>query len=314
MTVGDIFENTAVLVGRTFVRNFMIALVFLIIPTAIIVVAEHFFYHAIYGGRVVLFSFLTLLPLLGLLLIVELGVLLSTLGISYIVGNEMMSHTVTFREAIRETVNRKWIGGLGQALLKYGVVGGGLITLGIIFGILDGMTKYAPRAEKGLVMLFQVPFFLLLVPTVFYLFVKWLFSMTSVAVEDTTAMDSLRKSWRIVDGYWWRTLGIFVLLAVITHFAITLITIPVKFGSMWTVYRQFYSMLGKSGGQTAGASGLAVNAGLWGGIGTMISGTLSLFVTPVFTVVMYFDLRARQDDFQQSPGDSLDAQSPSPAI
>lgn len=299
MTLGDIFEKTATLVGRTFARNVLVAIIFLVIPAAVMTVAARNFYAGFLGAGAKAASFWGLIPFIGSTLLIELAVLLAEIAISYIVGKEMLSEPVSFLEALRDTFHKKWLSGLGQALLKYGAVFGGLGIIAGIFIALDGATKGASTAERGILMLFQVPFFVLLGPALFFLFYKWLFSLTAVAVEGLDSVDSLKKSWMLVDGFWWRTFGIFLLLTILAQFAISIISLPLKFGSMWTVYKDYYTMLGRSGTEvgTGALNHFPASIGTGVGIGTAISTVFSLVITPVFTVVMYFDLRARHYDF-----------------
>lgn len=298
MSLGDIFEKTATLVGKTFARNILVALAFLVIPAIIMTIAARDFYGAVAGTPGTALSFWTLIPFMGSTLLIELAVLFAEIAISYIVGKEMFSEHVSFREAFHETFHGRWLSGLGQAFLKYGVVLGGLIGIMIIFVGLDVLTKGDSMIERGILMLFQVPFFLLLIPAMLFLFYKWLFSLTAVAVEGLDSVDSLKKSWNLVDDYWWRTFGIFLLLTILAQFAISIVSLPLTFGSMWTVYRDYYTMLSRNGGQVGSSvmSRYPVSLGSGIGIGTAIGSVLSLLVTPVFTVVMYFDLRARHND------------------
>jgi len=93
MTLGDIFEKTINLIGKTFVRNIIIAAIFLVIPIVLLMIAADNFYSSI--ADVVNNSALQyqtgpqfLIPFLGAiilfivaLLVLALAVLLSEIAI-----------------------------------------------------------------------------------------------------------------------------------------------------------------------------------------------------------------------------------------
>ncbi len=314
MTLGDIFERTVTLTGKTFVRNLVVSIIFLALPAFLVTAAAGEFYGALSSTRGSFPSFWTIVPYILTTILMLLAGMFAQISISYIVGKEMLSEHVDFREALAETFSHRWLNGIGQAIIKYGAVFGGIMGIGAVFAILDSELKNVSTIMKGLLMLVQIPFFIIAVPALIFLFYRWLFSLTAVAVDDLDSMKALRKSWRLVDGYWWRTFWIFFLLSLLTEVAVTIISTPLKFGSMWGVYTNYYSALTKAGSQ-AGADAMTRFHGNFGygvGIGTAISSILSLLVTPVFTVVMYFDLKARHDDLpvQETPGTISDSTSP----
>jgi hypothetical protein len=75
---------------------------------------------------------------------------------------------------------------------------------------------------------------------------------------------------------------------------------------MWDFYKEYFTLLGKTGGnidpQSLAQLENSVGPGI--AIGSGISALLSLLITPVFTVVMYYDLCAREN------ADKISAQKP----
>jgi hypothetical protein len=53
--------------------------------------------------------------------------------------------------------------------------------------------------------------------TIFYLyvFIRWTVPVPAIMVEGLDAREGLRRSWQLVESYWWRTVGLVVLLAII---------------------------------------------------------------------------------------------------
>ncbi len=305
LTLGDIFEKTFSLFGKTFVRNLIIALIFLMVPIVVMVIAADAFYSSIAdmqeslaqgqaeNGLDVFLSIAGTLSFFGfaaILLIVF--TMFAEIAISIIVSQEMSSRTISFSDAISETFSQKWIYGIGQGLLKYSILIGGVVIVGILVAMLAAFSKFL----MGLVMILCL---LGLAPVFLYLIFKWYFSLTAVAVDDLGVTDSLRKSWYLVEGCWWRTFGIILLLTILTQFIISIVSLPITFASMWDVYKEVFTSLGKTGGNidTETMRQLQRDMGPGIGISTGLSSLISLLITPVFTVVLYYDLRARSNDF-----------------
>jgi hypothetical protein len=305
MTLGDIFEKTFIIFGRTFVRNLIIASLFLIIPIVMMAVAADVFYSSIgelqesllhgqsetgldalmpLAGAVSFFAFATI--------VLVICVLFAEIAISIVVSQEMLSRPISYGDAIDETFHQKWLFGIGQGLLKYLILIGSVVLVGITTAILAAISKFL----MGLVLVLCI---LILLPVVLYLAFKWYFSLTAVAVDDLGVTDSMRKSWQLVGGFWWRTFGIILLLSTLTQFVITIISLPITFASMWDVYKNMFTVIGKTGGNISPEIFQEIQKSIGPGVGisTGISSLLSLLITPVFTVVLYYDLRARNNDF-----------------
>tara|TARA_B100000686_G_scaffold233283_1_gene240941 strand:+ start:6571 stop:7230 length:660 start_codon:yes stop_codon:yes gene_type:complete len=76
-----------------------------------------------------------------------------------------------------------------------------------------------------LIGLLIIPFILSLlligIPILVYLFVRWYFALPSLVLENTSITGSIQRSWDLVDGKWWITLGtgmvIFILMTIPTY-------------------------------------------------------------------------------------------------
>jgi hypothetical protein len=301
LTLGDIFEKTFSLIGKTFFRNLCIAVLILLFPIILMAIAADDFYSSLADMQDTVHQVQSapgldmILPILSTLsffliatLVFALGVLFAEIAISIVVSNEISSHPITFSDALSELFDLKWLYGIGQAVLKFLIFIGGIIILGIILAIFSALSKM-------LMGLMVVLCLLVLIPVIAYIALKWYFSLTAIAVDDLTIIESLRTSWYLVEGYWWRTFGILLLLSILTQFAISIVSLPITFGSMWDVYKEYFTMLGKTGGNINPEMlrNLEKSFGPGIAIGSGISALLSLLVTPVYMVVLYYDLRAR---------------------
>ena len=59
------------------------------------------------------------------------------------------------------------------------------------------------------------------IPILVYLFVRWYFALPSLVLDNTSITASIQRSWDLVDGKWWITLGtgmvIFILMTIPTY-------------------------------------------------------------------------------------------------
>lgn len=113
---------------------------------------------------------------------------------------------------------------------------------------------------------------------------------------------SFSESWNIVKGHWWRTFGIIIVISIVVNFALGLITTPISFGLMWGYFSQYFKMMA-AGGNTNDPKAMFDLLNKFGtniGIVLIISVLLHLMITPLFNVVMYFDLKVRKHVNQES--------------
>jgi hypothetical protein len=318
LTLGDIFEKTFSLIGKTFFRNLCIAVLILLFPIILMAIATDDFYSSLADMQVAVHQvqsapgldmILSILSTLSFFVfatfVFGLGVLFAEIAISIVVSREILSNPITFSDALIEMFHLKWLYGIGQAVLKFSIFIGGILILGIIVAILSTLSKMIMGIMVVLCML-------VLIPVITYVAMKWYFSLTGIAVDDLTVIESLRVSWNLLEGNWWRTCGILFLLSILTQFVITIVSLPITFGSMWDVYKEYFTMLGKTGGNINPEmlKNLEKSFGPGIALGSGISALLSLLVTPVYMVVLYYDLRARGNTnttVQQNPAVIQDA-------
>lgn len=307
MTLGEIFDKTFSLIGKTFWRNAAISVTFLIIPVILMTISAHHFYTSMpdftrgtapkdlsylgpfFAGA---FYFGTASLLLAA------AALLAEIAINIVISGEINSEHLDYATAVRMTFDGRWINGIGEGVLKIVALVGISILASILGGIIALSIGRGPLAGNALLILFTILFILIIVAAIFFFIIKLYFALTVVAVENVGPIEAFKKSWFLVGGHWWRTLGILILFFILSSFAISIITVPVMFGSMWGSYKSFFTMMGQTKGQMAPEylHRFQTSLGPMIGIGSGLSSILSLLITPVFTVVMYFDLRARHND------------------
>jgi hypothetical protein len=109
----------------------------------------------------------------------------------------------------------------------------------------------------------------LIVPGVFLL-VRWYFVPQAVVVDGSRGPAALTRSGELVQGYWWRTLGLVLLVNIAA--AIPGILILAPFNSI------------------ADSSGDAV----WALVGSIVATSVTTPFVALFSTLLYYDLRARK--------------------
>ena len=149
--------------------------------------------------------------------------------------------------------------------------------------------------------LFMVIIIVCSMALMFFFNIRWTFTVVTIVNEDAGAMQSFVRSTSLVNGYWWRTLGITMLFGFIMVFAISLIVTPVGFYLMWDFYSAYFKSLGSHKPDPMQSIKMLGSIG-WGlGIMIAVDSLLKLLIEPAYKCAMYFDLRARHNEFEPKP-------------
>jgi hypothetical protein len=160
-----------------------------------------------------------------------------------------------------------------------------LITAICVFALRSVAAGSPPRAREALVKGFELftPLFfavllaalgialglLLIVPGI-YLFVRWYFVPQTVVLEDARGPGALRASGRLIEGAWWRTFALILLVNVAALLAAVVIGAPF----------------------TAAAD--SSNRAIWSLFGQIVAGVITQPFAALYSTLLYFDLRERR--------------------
>lgn len=111
-------------------------------------------------------------------------------------------------------------------------------------------------------------------------YVRWAVAAPVLVIEGLGPLAALNRSWRLVKGSSWRTLGILLLATIIAQLLVTIITVPISVAA---------SVIGVVAG------GSSVPIILATGLATLIAGILTLPFTAAVTGLLYTDLRMRRE-------------------
>jgi hypothetical protein len=114
---------------------------------------------------------------------------------------------------------------------------------------------------------------------VVHAYVKLAVAAPALVIEGLGPIDSLRRSWGLVRGSWWRVLGILLLSAVITNLLTGIVSVPIS-----TV-----------AGVITGFSESLLPTVLAAGLATLLAGILTLPFSAAVTGLLYTDLRMRRE-------------------
>jgi hypothetical protein len=167
------------------------------------------------------------------------------------------------------------LAGMFAGLLIFGVLIGGMAAL---FGMrLDGTDGGGAIVLIGILLTFGL--FVLLGLAAIFFAVRILFTSQAVMVEDRGAIDAIRRSWRLTQGFFWRTLGflivIYLIVFFITAIPAALLTLP---ATMLLQDQPELLLL----------------------INTVVNAVLQVVVLPFSMIaytLIYFDLRVRKEGF-----------------
>jgi hypothetical protein len=185
-------------------------------------------------------------PAIGLLAsLVRLILVPITAGVIIYAANEIIKgRNTTIVGALEGTLQRYW-GLAGVALL-----GGVLLFAGIL---------------------------LITIPFVIWIAGRWLVGAPALLAEDLGPVNALGRSWQLVEGRWWRTVGIFLVVVIMTTLA--------------------SAIMGATGGAIIGlVPGLSDDLrGALVQVTGSLTGALVLPVSYIAITLMYYDLRVRRE-------------------
>ncbi len=163
------------------------------------------------------------------------------------------------------------VGVVGVAVALLILQGDALIAVGIILGVLGSL---------GLVVLF------------FWLFTKLSLVPSIIVLERARVFTAMRRSWRLTNGYFWRTLGVQLLVSVIMQVATQIVATPITliFGVGSSLL--FPTEVAEPEAADLGPY-LALNGVLL--LVTVVFGAIAAVAQSACAALVYIDLRMRKE-------------------
>jgi hypothetical protein len=207
---------------------------------------------------------------LGALVVVPSELIVSGIGLEELTGR--YDPTPTFAEvAIPAAVSYLVVAPLITAICVHAlraVAEGG--SPGAGEAIVKGFESFTPIFFAVLLAALGILVGLILIVPGVYLFVRWYFVPQAVVIEGARDAGALRASGRLVEGAWWRTFGLVVLVNVVALLMGVLIGVPF----------------------TAAATGS--DDAVWALLGQILAAAITQPFAALFSTFLYFDLRERK--------------------
>ena len=202
--------------------------------------------------------------------------------------------TVAVSEAVlgrRPSVGQVWAKARPRvlALIGLSLLTGLLVTLAMAALVVPGAVLLAVSGPAGAVaLLVGVPAALALV---IWASIRLAFAAPALLLEELGVVASMRRSWRLVHGSWWRVLGVLLLTTVIASVANGLLQAPFSIiaGVLGAVATP------ESATTAADITPMLVITTVLGNIGTVIASTVSAPFVAAVTALLYIDLRIRRE-------------------
>jgi hypothetical protein len=207
---------------------------------------------------------------LGALVVVPAELIVNGIGMEELTSGYDTSPTVA-EVAIPSIVTYLVVGPLITAICVYAlqsVAAGG--SPGAGEAIVRGFESFSPIFFAVLLAaLGTLAGAILIVPGV-YLFVRWYFVPQAVVLEGARGPAALRASGRVVEGSWWRTLGLIVLVNLVALVIAYVLSAPFV------------------------AAADSSDRALWALIGESVASSLVQPFAALYSTFLYFDLKARK--------------------
>lgn len=304
MSLGDQFDRWFKLIGKTWLRNLILALIILGPAALVLAICMDIGFSQMgevmeqgadfdSGDLTFLFGFLGWL-FVGLLLLL-LGTVAATIAVTMVGCAEMSGKPLSWQDALQSAFGMPF----ARILVQYILLGfGAALIIGVPYGLIIGgiAAESVGLGLAGGLLLFAM------IPVVIYFAINFAFIVPVTAWESETVFGAFGRSWDLVRGNWWRTFGILILMGLIVSFAVSIVMTPLYIIVLWDFFRSYFEMLGTLGDgepDPAFARQMFTSFGFGFGVINAVSTIAQMIVTPLYTVVLYFDLRARKGEFSQ---------------
>ena len=296
MTLGDIFSRTIQIIGKVFFRYLSVVAVIFVPVSVLAVLALNQFYSHL-GALMRQETSGGIGTTMGMMFLafglVGLAYIAGTVAVTTIVRSEIHGTKLGWQDVLASTTGIHFWRAVGQTIVILLGFGAMLLVLAMFLSLFGG---------SGLKFLLVLAFMLVAFVVVLHIFIRLSFSITAVVCENAGALQGLGRSWSLVWGTWWRVFGIMMLMGLMTRFAIMVVSAPVSLIAFWDFYREYFGMLqvGSGGSNVEMMSRTFESMGFGVGVSMMIDLVLSVLVMPIYTTLLYYDLRSRLGEFDPS--------------
>ncbi|MFH8340218.1 glycerophosphoryl diester phosphodiesterase membrane domain-containing protein [Streptomyces sp. AM6-12] len=215
-------------------------------------------------------------------LITVIGTLIATAMLTSVTSRAVLGRPATLGEAWREARPQLWK--LFGQLLLLALMGIGIMLAASVPGVIGFLS-----GSRGAGIALLVLGFLAGMVVLVWLTVRFSLAAPALMLEKQGIVHALRRSTKLVQGSWWRILGIQLLAGLIVALVRVVISIPFTVIALIAGSDGLSGMLGQNGGHLSWTFLVIV------GIGAVIGTTITLPISACVTVFLYIDQRIRRE-------------------
>lgn len=204
---------------------------------------------------------------------------------AYVAGQGALGRTVSPSEVWQATKSRLGTMVIANLLLSVGVLLAIAVVIGIPVGVLIAAFANGTQdaAMGGMAFLVFLLFAAALIAVVFVV-IRLTVLNPVIVLERSRAVASLRRTWSLTKGSWWRIFGITLVTGLIVGIASSILVLPLNMAMT--------SILGVAPTDIGGTLSASI---LSQTIGTVVIGTLLTPFSAGVQAVLYLDLRIRRE-------------------
>ncbi|QBJ90800.1 hypothetical protein D0Z67_11130 [Streptomyces seoulensis] len=211
------------------------------------------------------------------------GTIVATALLTIVTSRAVLGKPISIGEAWRES--RGQLLKLLGLLMLLALITGGVLVVGMLPGLVLGLVS-GFNAPAVVLLVLGI---LAAVVVMIWLTVRFSLASPALMLERQGVWKSLSRSAKLVQGSWWRVLGVQFLAGLIANMVSWIAVLPFTFIA-FTVNGENMTALMGTGAQPAGWSFLLIT-----GIGSVIGATLTMPVKAGVTVLLYIDQRIRRE-------------------
>ena len=209
-----------------------------------------------------------------------LGVVATGL-LTIVMGQAVLGRRVTLEQTWSRTSSR--LLPLFGLTILVAVVVGGLATVGVGLAVLLGWLLTSASTALGVVVGILAGLGTLVLAG--WANIRLLLAPVALVLEGAGVITSMRRSWELVSGAWWRTFGIYLLGSILAGILSSVITVP------FTAVGAALSFTSLSGDSATVPLAEAISISL----ATLVSTTLVMPFTSGVVALLYIDRRIRRE-------------------
>jgi hypothetical protein len=302
LTLGELLQKTLHTLQRVFVPSLLVSLILFLIPGLLLLgaidgvctsvgdflaaaSASHWTRPPQESG---ILEAVLIFGLVGIAVFVVL--VLARLTVTLLACADLFGVPLTFQQALRKASRAIYGKMVGQVILETAALAGiNLFVYLMVFAL--------AKISLLLLLLGAFPLVLGVMVLDIWLVIRWSMTYPIMACEDTGILESFKRSSELVSGEWWRVFGILILVGVMREIAVGCVTAPVGALAMWDFTSLVFSGGVGSSPDPIAAGKMISSLGIGFGITLTLTLVLSNLIIPVYTSVLYIDLRARAGEF-----------------